>query len=386
MPYYAIKGLNGKLHAIDRQLKRFFKTVTITNYWKKVAWSQPVNPSGITATSGWTNPANAFDNNESTYATCGTSTDYIEWKLGAEVLLRGITATGQWVSAAARSCNLIVKSVNANGTETTLGRTTGAGKTATYNLSVTFAEVQVNRLRFYLTNGDDNAAPTTTYKSRIREIKLTATQQVVAGTESDYSFTTSTTKEVEVSADDDYDRTTTEEKFCVFARPSKWKTVYKNFTLPTMTSRTAPIGWVDTNISNGEYTIDAYNFFFNRNWYFEAEGRTGSRYNRYTFQNPLKPDTYTISFRGDLQSADRNSGTLSVWYTDGSKQTLISYTLTTSSQTFSKTFTTTKMIKTISIDMTVSTSSHKNDVTTFGALNIVSTTGQLQTFMGYEKA
>lgn len=169
-------------------------------------------------------------------------------------------------------------------------------------------------------------------------------------------------------------------------RRSEWKEKFANYTLPTMTSRTAPEGLVETNLSNGEYTIDAYNFFFNRNWYFEAEGRTGSRYNRYTFARPLKPDNYTISFSGKLQSADRNSGTFSVWYTDGSTETLISYTLSTSSQTFSKTFTAKKPIKTISIDMTVSTSSNKNDVTSFNNLNIVSNSGQLQVFLGYEKA
>lgn len=172
----------------------------------------------------------------------------------------------------------------------------------------------------------------------------------------------------------------------VLNRPSKWKAVYSNFTLPKMTSRTAPYGLVETNIANGEYTIDAYNFFFNREWHFEAEHRTGSRYNRYTFPFPLKPDTYTISFVGDLQSRDTNSGTLSVWYTDGSKETLISYTLSTTAKTFSRTFTTTKMIKTISLDMTVGTSSNKDDVTSFSGLNIVSNSGQLQTFMGYEKA
>lgn len=217
--------------------------------------------------------------------------------------------------------------------------------------------------------------------------KDTTTTTVVAGTASDYTYTTQETTTVEVTANDAYDRAVVDSEPCYFPmQPSNWKPKYVNYTLPTMTSRTAPEGVVDTNISNGEYTIDAYNFFFNREWYFEAQGREGSRYNRYTFPLPLKPDNYTISFWGNLQSQDRNSGTLSVWYTDGSSEALISYTLTTTRQTFSKTFTTTKPIATISIDMTVSKNDHKNDVTHFGGLNIVSNTGQLQTYVGYEKA
>lgn len=169
-------------------------------------------------------------------------------------------------------------------------------------------------------------------------------------------------------------------------RKSNWKQKYVNYTLPTMTARSSADGYVETNVSNGDYTIDAYNFFFNRNWYFEADGRTGARWNRFVFYHPLKAGTYTVSFRGKLQSADTNTGTLSVWYTDDSKESLISYTLTTAWTEFSKTFTTTKLIKKIGIDMTVGTSSHKNDVTQFDNLNIVPSSGTLQAFVGYEQA
>lgn len=169
-------------------------------------------------------------------------------------------------------------------------------------------------------------------------------------------------------------------------RKSNWKQKYANYTLPTMTARSSADGYVQTNVANGDYTIDAYNFFFNKHWHFEAEGRTGSRYNYFTFANPLKAGTYTVSFEGNIQSQDRNTGTLSVWYTDGSKESLISYTLTTTRTTYSKQFTTTKLIKKIGIDMTVSTNSHKNDVTNFYNLNIVPSSGTLQAFVGYEQA
>lgn len=222
-------------------------------------------------------------------------------------------------------------------------------------------------------------------RSYADDLTRTATT-VVEGTPDDYTYTTTETTTVE-GTPEDYDRVEVEsDKAYVFVSPTDWQPIYEDYTLPKMTSRTAPEGAVSTNIGNGEYTIDAYNFFFNRSWYFEAEGREGSRYNRYTFAKPLKPDTYTISFGGNLQGQDSNSGTLSVWYDDGTIETLITYTLSTAGQTFSKTFTATKPIRTISIDMTVSRRDNKNDVTTFYGLNIVSETGQLQVFRGYKPA
>lgn len=154
------------------------------------SWSQPTNPSGITATSGWTNISNAFDNNSSTYAQCGTTTDYIEWNLGADVCLTGITATGNYASGGSRAANLVVKSIDSSGKETTLGTTTGATSSGTYNLSVTFSEKVVNKLRFYLANNDKGESPATSVKTRIREIKLTATRKrtVTEGTASDYDY------------------------------------------------------------------------------------------------------------------------------------------------------------------------------------------------------
>ena len=161
-------------------IKQVYKTDEF-KYYKYVAgdtdWTQPVNPTGITATSGWGSPTNAFDGNASTYATCGTTTDYIEWDLGTEVYLSGITATGDRTSGVSRANNLIVKSVNEDGTETTLGKTTGAAATQTYTLTTSFSETLVSKLRFYLTNGENNELPSTSYKARIKEINLTATKQ-----------------------------------------------------------------------------------------------------------------------------------------------------------------------------------------------------------------
>lgn len=157
-------------------------------YYKYQDWSQPINPTGITATSGWTNPANAFDGLVDTYAACGTATDYIEWDLGVNILLSGITATGFFVDSVARACNMTVKAVNERGVETVLGTTTGSASTTTYNLTVTFPETIVNKLRFYLTTSDGGSNPSTSVKTRIREINLTANRQVIESTSSDYDY------------------------------------------------------------------------------------------------------------------------------------------------------------------------------------------------------
>ena len=157
-------------------------------YYKYVDWSQPINPTDITATSGWGSPANAFDDVADTYATCGTSTDYIEWDLGANILLSGITATGYYVDSVSRAMGLRIYKVE-DSVETLLGETNKASPATTYNLSATFTETLCSKLRIRLaTSNAKGDAPTTTYPTRIREIKLTATQQVVESTSSDYDW------------------------------------------------------------------------------------------------------------------------------------------------------------------------------------------------------
>lgn len=156
-------------------------------YYKYESWTQPVNPSGITATSGWGNPKNAFDGSDGTYATCGTTSDYIEWDLGTDILLSGITANGQHVTNTAWASNITVKSVDSSGKETKLGTTTGT-TTGAYTVRCTFSETKVNKLRFYLSMNDQGSNPSTSTKTRIKEIKLTATQQVVEATADDYAY------------------------------------------------------------------------------------------------------------------------------------------------------------------------------------------------------
>lgn len=146
----------------------------------------------ITATSGWSNVNNAFDNNMETYASCGTATDYIEVTYSQPVIVNGFTAYGQWISNIARSCNLAVFSVDEEGTETLLGNGTGADGSSTYITGATFTPVQVNRLRFKLIDGDvENRPPTTEYPTRILELYIQLTDEDIT----DYDFVINTTDE-----------------------------------------------------------------------------------------------------------------------------------------------------------------------------------------------
>ena len=147
----------------------------------------------ITATSGWSNVNNAFDNNMETYASCGTATDYIEVTYSQPVIVNGFTAYGQWISSIARSCNLAVFSVDEEGTETLLGNGTGADGSSTYITGATFTPVQVNRLRFKLIDGDvENRPPTTEYPTRILELYIQLTDEDIT----DYDFVINTTDEI----------------------------------------------------------------------------------------------------------------------------------------------------------------------------------------------
>ncbi len=146
----------------------------------------------ITATSGWSNVNNAFDNNMETYASCGTATDYIEVTYSQPVIVNGFTAYGQWISNIARSCNLAVFSVDEEGTETLLGNGTGADGSSKYITGATFTPVQVNRLRFKLIDGDvENRPPTTEYPTRILELYIQLTDEDIT----DYDFVINTTEE-----------------------------------------------------------------------------------------------------------------------------------------------------------------------------------------------
>ena len=111
-------------------------------------WVQPVKPTGITGSSGLTNPQDAFDNSTSTYAIFASQSDYIEWDLGQELLVNGFTAQGRWVSGQITSSNLAIYSVDNNGNEKLLGTSSGANNISSYTLTCNFEPVICNKLRF----------------------------------------------------------------------------------------------------------------------------------------------------------------------------------------------------------------------------------------------
>ena len=136
-----------------------------------IVWEQPTNPRGITGSSGFSNPNNAFDNDSSTYASCGTTTDYIEWDLEQTLYITGFSATGNYVSSGARACNLALYIVDTNGNETLIADGTGAGNTATYTTSATFDGVYANKIRFKIST---NIEPSASYHSRFTQMNLVA--------------------------------------------------------------------------------------------------------------------------------------------------------------------------------------------------------------------
>lgn len=156
----------------------------VRKYYKVLAskYVQPVNPSGITATSGWTNPRNAFDGSNSTYASCNSLTPYIEWDIGENICLAGVNTVGLWVSSKAVATNFKIYSVDENGEETELGTTKGAANTATYYTYARFEPVIVNKLRFRITQTYSGAP------SRTAQINLVTVSKTVESTEEDYDF------------------------------------------------------------------------------------------------------------------------------------------------------------------------------------------------------
>ena len=172
-----------KIYKGSTEIKKIINSNSI-KYYKYTSWTQPINPTGISATSGWSNPNNAFDGNLSTYASCGTKTDYIEYTLPNEIELSGVSAKGQYVASVARYCNISVYSVDNSGKETLLGNGSGGGESDTYTSSTTFPAVWVKRIRIKLIKGSGD--PTTEYPTRIREITLTASRQKVQGNKDDY--------------------------------------------------------------------------------------------------------------------------------------------------------------------------------------------------------
>ena len=142
---------------------------------EEMPWEQPINPSGISSTSGFSNASNAFDGDSSTYASCGTSTDYIEWDLGKTITISGFNASNQQIASTSRACNVAIYSVDSSGNETLLANGTGAPVKGDGTSSATFTPTKVNKLRFKLIPADDGDAITTQYPSRILQINIIAT-------------------------------------------------------------------------------------------------------------------------------------------------------------------------------------------------------------------
>lgn len=146
-------------------------------YYKYVisSWSQPTNPSGISSNGSWVNPSLLFDKNSGTYATCTDLTSYVEWNLGTEVLISGMSAAGNQIAYVSRQENIAIYKVNDDGSETLLGTGVSNRDGGNYTTSCTFAATWCKRLRFRMAIYKDN--PTTSYPTRINEITLTASQQ-----------------------------------------------------------------------------------------------------------------------------------------------------------------------------------------------------------------
>lgn len=159
-------------------------------YYKYIIepWSQPANPAGITSSGSWVNANLAFDKNSGTYATCTDLDSFIEWDLGVEVLISGMSAAGNQIGYVSRQENVSIYLVNDNGTETLLGVGVSNRDGGNYITSCNFAAVWAKKIRFRLSTYKN--APTSQYPTRINEINIIATQQrrVERGTEGNNDY------------------------------------------------------------------------------------------------------------------------------------------------------------------------------------------------------
>ena len=123
------------------------------------------------ATDGWTDYNNAFDDNVNTYATCGTATDYLQIQYDLPVYLSGFTTTCGYESGIARACNMSLSTFDTE-SEVLLVNGTGASQTETYTTSGTIEDTYVRTLRLKLINSTEGTAPTTDYPTRVKMINL----------------------------------------------------------------------------------------------------------------------------------------------------------------------------------------------------------------------
>lgn len=171
----------------------FVKNSNLVQYkkYQKDTFYTYFSPVGeITGTSGWSNIKYAFDTDQDTYASCGTSTDYIDIVLPIKINISGLFVKGNWVSAVARCMGMRIYNVNESGEETLVATTSIAENTTKYLVYCTFDDIYTNHIRLRLaTSNSDGNPPTTVYPTRIISIQLYATNyRVVNSTQYDYDF------------------------------------------------------------------------------------------------------------------------------------------------------------------------------------------------------
>ena len=123
------------------------------------------------STEGWTNYQNAFDSNDSTYATCGTATDYLQIQYDLPVYVAGFNATCNFASSVARACNLSLSTYDTD-SEVLIANGIGGAETEIYTTSATFDDTYMRTLRFKLINTTAGTAPTKDYPTRVKTINL----------------------------------------------------------------------------------------------------------------------------------------------------------------------------------------------------------------------
>lgn len=157
---------SNKLYNFTRRNRTYYKN-----------WTQPINPTGITA-SGWTNPTQAFDGVNDTYADTKSNSAYIEYDFGQEVYVTGFDAVGWWVNGAAHNSALDIYSVDKDGVETLIKAGTVGSASANYPTSAEFPAVKTSKVRF-------KTYDTLGYQVRIREITVSG---YLDGTKEDYDY------------------------------------------------------------------------------------------------------------------------------------------------------------------------------------------------------
>ena len=137
----------------------------------KNPWEQPIAPKGIVCSGDWISPENAFDGNDSTYASCGTSTDFIRYDLGEPVCITKISGIGNFAGSVARSMGLRAWAL-INGKEVFLGESNIPENLAVYPLEILLdTPVETSTLIFRLAEKNISGdAPTTSYRTRIASI------------------------------------------------------------------------------------------------------------------------------------------------------------------------------------------------------------------------